>query len=1735
MPGTNEVLTTTVGPDGKWSVTPTQALPEGGPQTVAITETDAAGNSSTANVPVTIDTAPPPVTAKLDPSSDSGTVGDGLTNDNTPTISGSGEPGNTIKVTMPGTGEVLTTTVKPDGSWSVTPTQPLPEGGPQTVAVTAIDPAGNSSSSTVPVTIDTIPPVPTITLSPNVTADDIINKAESTQQIPVTGTVGGDAKVGDTVTLTVNNKTFTGTVQADKSFSINVPGADLVADADKTIDAKVTTTDAAGNAGSATASDSYTVNLNTAPVAVADTAAVVESGGNVGDSAYFAGTASAVGNLLANDTDADAGDSKAMVSVNGSTVNASGDTVVAGTYGTLTIKADGSYSYALDNSKAAVNALAAGSSAIETFNYVMKDGAGATATSKLDVTVTGTNDAPVLNNTTISNVAGLMASQTYTGIAITSPSDINGNAAPLSVPSGWVPISTPDLNDYNNTAWNGTYAGFTVYNMSNLNGTSLNGGQYVDMCSWTVGGSEGMSTTLTGLTAGQTYVYGAQWQQMTFAGANNYAYNSGGQLVMSINGTDKIFTSSGVSDGWQTALYQFTATGTTATISLRINGINGVEAAPAAYAGKNNGGAIAVDSLSITQIQQLNVSAATGVKASVLIGGVVDADQGASIKGYAITSATASASGNHWQYSADNGTTWVNMDAASTAAAIFISADYLLRWTGMAGSNTKLAAVAVDNTSIASFDTTTVGHLDVGLRGGNTPYSANVATLAGIDVSIILNPNITSDDTINIAEQSQNIPVSGVVGSDVKAGDTVTLTVNNKTFTGTVQADKTFSINVPGSDLVADADKIIDAKVVSAAGTATTSEAYRVDITPPVLTAKLDPSSDSGTVGDGITNDTTPTISGTGEPGASIKVTMPGTGEVLTTKVQPDGTWSVTPTQALANGSTGTAQVQATDAAGNSSMATVALTIDNVAPPAPVVTITTDTNNDGLISGSEIGVATTLAVRIALPTEAKAGDTLQINLGTSTQTVILTAANITAGAVTTTVAKPAEQATATVSAKLTDVAGNVSPVSSDSAKMNASAPELTGKAYDPNNGPVLFQAKDDSGGYNTQPWITDLTESGTKMLKQIGSVGNMAVNAGHTAGANFFDMGNGKALFQADDGTTGLELWVTDGTDTGTKLLKDLMSDSSTPTINGMARLGNGKVVFAPNGGELWVTDGTVAGTVQLKDLNPGSTTPSFYGNSVTSAEADYRAPTIGADFTNIGNGKVIFQAKTDANGVELWITDGTAAGTGLLKDIAPGVASSNAGAFTNLGNGKTLFYADDGTNGNELWVTDCTAAGTKMVKDIFPGDSSNPYSFTSMGNGKALFMATTAQYGRELWITDGTAAGTNIVKDITVGIASSQQVALYDMNDLMAIGNGKYLFSASQSASNAAAVWVTDGTAAGTQLLADLGPGKSESGTLSVGFRPSSPYLFTALGNGYALFAGETTTYGKELWLTDGSKTWMVADINNLNWGVTYGSSMIADIVSLGSGKAIFTAYDDTHGSEPRVFDFNTWSTLNAAGQSTEGAVSLLKDIRTDRADNNSQAQGYVQLGTAHEDVPYVINKSYLLQGWTSPTGGTLNAANVTADHGTVSQQADGSYLITPEAHYNGALKLSYDVVSSSGASTPASMNFTLAPETDIFRYTLADVGTSKTLTNFDTAPRQQGGDVLDFRDLLQGENSGSLAQYLHFSHDSTGTNIAVSSKGNGVTDFNLKLSGIDIIGGFTSDQQVIQDLLTKNKLITD
>ena len=125
-------------------------------------------------------------------------------------------------------------------------------------------------------------------------------------------------------------------------------------------------------------------------------------------------------------------------------------------------------------------------------------------------------------------------------------------------------------------------------------------------------------------------------------------------------------------------------------------------------------------------------------------------------------------------------------------------------------------------------------------------------------------------------------------------------------------------------------------------------------------------------------------------------------------------------------------------------------------------------------------------------------------------------------------------------------------------------------------------------------------------------------------------------------------------------------------------------------------------------------------------------------------NGALYFQAY-DAHGSELWKTDGTAVGTVLVKDIAPGLASSNPYGFTVLGS-ELFFLANDGVHGWEMWKTNGTTAGTVLVADIWPGiGSGSPDSWAVIG-GKIYFVANDGTHGWEPWVTDGTAAGTHLL-----------------------------------------------------------------------------------------------------------------------------------------------------------------------------------------------------------------------------------------------------------------------------------------------------------------------------------------------------------------------------------------------------
>ncbi|MBS1210990.1 MAG: hypothetical protein H6R19_3388, partial [Proteobacteria bacterium] len=184
----------------------------------------------------------------------------------TGTVGGDAQAGDTVTLTVNGTtytGQVVNTAGVLGFSIDV-PGTVLAADPDHTIeaSVTTTNAAGNTGSSTATesYTVDTGTLTPTVTLS-SITADNIVNAAEAGTTIAVTGTAGGDAKAGDTVTLIINGKNYTGTVQTDLSFSIDVPGTALATDPDHTIDASISTQNSAGNTGTGSSTETYAVDI----------------------------------------------------------------------------------------------------------------------------------------------------------------------------------------------------------------------------------------------------------------------------------------------------------------------------------------------------------------------------------------------------------------------------------------------------------------------------------------------------------------------------------------------------------------------------------------------------------------------------------------------------------------------------------------------------------------------------------------------------------------------------------------------------------------------------------------------------------------------------------------------------------------------------------------------------------------------------------------------------------------------------------------------------------------------------------------------------------------------------------------------------------------------------------------------------------------------------------------------------------------------------------------------------------------------------------------------------------------------------------------------------------------------------------------------------------------------------------------------------------------------------------
>jgi ELWxxDGT repeat protein len=200
-----------------------------------------------------------------------------------------------------------------------------------------------------------------------------------------------------------------------------------------------------------------------------------------------------------------------------------------------------------------------------------------------------------------------------------------------------------------------------------------------------------------------------------------------------------------------------------------------------------------------------------------------------------------------------------------------------------------------------------------------------------------------------------------------------------------------------------------------------------------------------------------------------------------------------------------------------------------------------------------------------------------------------------------------------------------------------------------------------------------------------------------------------------------------------------------------------------------------------------------------------------------------------------LWKSDGSAAGTVLVKDIRGGSSESTPGQLTALGS-SLLLAANDGTTGLELWRSDGTDAGTTLVADLHPGSASSaPKSFAAAGGGIVLFVADDGTRGSELWRTDGTPAGTALVADLLPGPGSSSPASLLAVDGVV--------YFAATDGSHGRELWRSDGSAGGTWLVEDLAPGSASSSPAELALSGGRLY-FSANGNG-----AKGEIFDRQLW----------------------------------------------------------------------------------------------------------------------------------------------------------------------------------------------------------------------------------------------------------------------------------------------
>lgn len=400
----------------------------------------------------------------------------------------------------------------------------------------------------------------------------------------------------------------------------------------------------------------------------------------------------------------------------------------------------------------------------------------------------------------------------------------------------------------------------------------------------------------------------------------------------------------------------------------------------------------------------------------------------------------------------------------------------------------------------------------------------------------------------------------------------------------------------------------------------------------------------------------------------------------------------------------------------------------------------------------------------------------------------------------------------------------------------------------------LFSRFTQVGG--SELWATDGTAKGTRQI-------TFFKPSSPFGGGPFVRLGNRLVFAAASNERGPYALWATDGTPKGTKPFANVC----TRNLCSVGVLGavNGRVLVSVDDGgngdtELTATDGTRQGTVRLPDICPGAcgsyprllavlgqralilgfprlkgelwtTNGTVAGTSLL--RRFERAGTTTSDIAHaVVGGRVYFTAAEEADDLEPWRTDGTVGGTEQVVDIVTGVSTGSQPVFLRTAGSRLFFFANDGEHGYELWTSDGTAAGTRLVRDEEPGPepSQPPNRFEATGFGDRLLYRSV--HGSSLWLSDGTDAGTAQLTPEAVSVVAEPVTVV-----------GSRAFFSGADATHGLELWVTDGTAAGTTLVVDLVPGPSSSGA-----------SFLTAFQGRVFFWAVTGNAGWEPWMSDGT-----------------------------------------------------------------------------------------------------------------------------------------------------------------------------------------------------------------------------------------------------------------------------------------